>query len=258
MILIQGYLNDQIGLTVRQNLLHILDPLTIFDLFWLFTETFGPEHRPIVEFALDNIQTLKQRQEKIEYQQQQYQLQGSSRDAKSTQQSFDSHLPDARKYTSRGDFTSPKTSEPTRENKKEHEALGGAEGKFNKRQKPSPMKWEKRTDSKYNYNEEVRRPNGRKLDDGSIPAVNEVLTRNSRTIREADDGRKKRKLQDRAVLNKDFTHERKKSKKNNEPLGRDMEDKLDVLIKQYTSKFSGKAEGEKQGPPRQLKRWFQS
>lgn len=252
---------------MRQYLLHILDPLTSFDLFWLFAETFGPEHRPIVEFALDNIQTLKQRQEKIEYQQQQYQLQGSNQDAKSTQQSVDSHLPDSRsnmsrKHTSRGDFTSSKTSEPMWENKKEHEALGGAaaEGKFNKRQKPSPIKWEKRTDTRYNYNEEVRRPNGRNRDNGeSTPAVNEVLTRNSRTIQEADYGRKKRKLQDRIVLNKDFSsHERKKSKKNKEPLGRDMEDKLDVLIKQYTSKFSGKAEGEKQGPPRQLKRWFQS
>ncbi|KAL8096921.1 uncharacterized protein LOC141683188 [Apium graveolens] len=230
-------------------------------------ETFGSDHRPIVEFALDNIQTLKQRQEKIEYQQQQYQLQGSSQDAKNTHQSFDSHLPDSRsnmsrKHTSRGDFTSSKTSEPMRENKKEHEALGGAaaEGKFNKRQKLSPIKWEKGTDSKYNYKEEVRRPNGRKRDNGEAsPAVNEVLTHNSRTIQEADDGRKKRKLQDRTVLNKDFgSHERKKSKKNNEPLGRDMEDKLDLLIKQYTSKLSGKAEGEKQGPPRQLKRWFQS
>ncbi|KAK1358581.1 RNA-binding protein 28-like [Heracleum sosnowskyi] len=230
-------------------------------------ETFGPEHRPIVEFALDNIQTLKQRQEKIEFQQQQYQLQGSSQDGKNRQPRFDSHLPDARsnmsrEHTSRGDFTSSKTSEPMRENKKEHEAVGvaAAEGKFNKRQKPSPMKWEKRTDSKFNYNEEVRRPIGKKHDNGgSPPVVSEVLTRNSRTIQEADDGRKKRKLQDRTVLNKDFSsHERKKSKKNKEPLGRDMEDKLDVLIKQYTSKFSGKAEGEKQGPPRQLKRWFQS
>ncbi|WOH03597.1 hypothetical protein DCAR_0622996 [Daucus carota subsp. sativus] len=223
-------------------------------------ETFGPEHRPIVEFALDNIQTLKQRQEKIQYQQQQFQLQGSGQDAKSTQRSFDSHLRDNRSSMSRsgGDFTSFKSVEPRRENKKEHEALEGAaaEGKFNRRQKLSPIKWEKKNDLKYNDSEEVRRPNGRKPNDGVTPhAVSEVRANNSRP---GDDGRKKRKLQDGTVLKKDFSsNERKKSKKS-DPLGRDMEDELDMLIKQYTSKFSGKAEGEKQGPPRQLKRWFQS
>ncbi|PHU29646.1 hypothetical protein BC332_01739 [Capsicum chinense] len=30
---------------------------------YLYIETFGPEHRPIVEFALDNIQTMKLQQQ---------------------------------------------------------------------------------------------------------------------------------------------------------------------------------------------------
>ncbi|KAL7145263.1 hypothetical protein ABFS83_07G069400 [Erythranthe nasuta] len=34
-------------------------------------DTFDPEHRPIVEFALENVQKLKQRAEKLQYQQQQ-------------------------------------------------------------------------------------------------------------------------------------------------------------------------------------------
>lgn len=255
-------------LAARQYLLHLLDRLTSFDLWLLFTETFGPEHRPIVEFALDNIQTLKQRQEKIQFQQQQFQLQGSSQDSKSTQQSSDYHLPDghsnmSRKRTSRGDFTSFKTSEPMREKRKELEALEGAaaeEGKFNKKQRPNPRKWEKKIDLKDSYSEEVRRPNERKSNNGELPhAVSKVPTHKSRPMHEADAGGKKRKLQDPSVLKGEFSsNERKKSKKNKDPLGRDMEDKLDVLIKQYTSKFSGKAEGEKQGPPRQLKRWFQS
>jgi nucleolar protein 4 len=53
----------------------------------------------------------------------------------------------------------------------------------------------------------------------------------------------------------------RKRSKGKDPLGRDTEDKLDMLIEQYRAKFSGKgkndSEGEKQGS-RRLGRWFQS
>lgn len=227
-------------------------------------ETFDPEHRPIVEFALDNIQTLKQRQDKLKVQQQ-----GSHHDAKNVRRSFESHKLDAqpnllRKRTFRGDLASSNTSGATRENEVEHDLLEGAgseEGKFNKRHKPSPSGTkENKFDSKKNNKQEAMNlQKGRKPDDGqSLYAVSEAVTRKSKPLEEAEERRNKRKLQDRTRQPKeDFSSNRKRTKKNKDPLGRDADDKLDMLIKQYTSKLSQR-EGENQGPPRQLRRWFQS
>jgi nucleolar protein 4 len=57
------------------------------------------------------------------------------------------------------------------------------------------------------------------------------------------------------------SEKRKRPKKNKDPVGQDVADKLDMLIEQYKSKFSkqtaDKPEGEKQAN-KQLKRWFQS
>ena len=44
------------------------------------TETFGPEHRPIVEFALDNVQTLKLRKAKLQSQHQTPQVDNNAMD----------------------------------------------------------------------------------------------------------------------------------------------------------------------------------
>lgn len=222
-----------------------------------------------MEFALDNIQILKQRQDKLQVQQQ-----GSRHDAKNVRQSFESHKLDAqpnmlRKRTFRGDIASSNTSGTTHENAVEHDVLEGAgteEGKFNKRHKPSPSRTkENKFDSKKNNKQEAMNlPKGRKPDGGqSLDAVSEAVAHKSKPLEEVDERRSKRKLQDRTQQPKeDFSSNRKKTRKNKDPLGRDTEDKLDMLIKQYTSKFSqrgpDKADGENQGPPRQLRRWFQS
>ncbi|CAL8176035.1 unnamed protein product [Prunus armeniaca] len=54
---------------------------------------------------------------------------------------------------------------------------------------------------------------------------------------------------------------RKKSKKNKGPLGRDVTDKLGMLIEQYRSKYSQQStvrpDGVKQGS-RKLRKWFQT
>lgn len=56
-----------------------------------FSETFGSEHRPIVEFALDNVQTLKLRKSRFEAQ-----VQGSHNDAaEDVQQNRDLQTSDA-------------------------------------------------------------------------------------------------------------------------------------------------------------------
>lgn len=201
---------------------------------------------------------MKQRQEKLQFQQQ-----GSQHDAKNDRQGFDS-----RKRASRDDITSAKTSGTTHENDIGHDVVeeaGSEEGKFNKRHKPSfPARTrDNKFDLKKNNNKQEARnpPKGRNPDVGK--PFSEAIARKSKPLEETDDRRSKRKFQDSTQqANEDFSSQRKKNKKNKDPLGRDVEDKLDMLIKQYTSKFSqrgpDKANGENQGPPRQLKRWFQS
>lgn len=53
----------------------------------MFAETFGPEHRPIVEFAVDNVQTLILRKAKLQAQQQ-----DASDDSNNAHQNAESHL----------------------------------------------------------------------------------------------------------------------------------------------------------------------
>ncbi len=73
----------------------------------------------------------------------------------------------------------------------------------------------------------------------------------------------KRKLWDQTEQQKEDKDLRKRNrlKKNKDPVGQDVADKLDMLIEQYGSKFSHqssqKSDGEKQGS-RQLRKWFQS
>ena len=91
-----------------------------------FVEIFGPEYRQIVEFALDNIQTLKQRRAKVEAQRH-----INRGDPEELQPNDDSNLPEAspkkmksRKRNSRDDNGGPlKTSEPNEGDESEEDKV---------------------------------------------------------------------------------------------------------------------------------------
>ena len=91
-----------------------------------FVETFGPEYRQIVEFALNNIQTLKQKMTKLEAHQQ-----INRGDPEELQPNDDSNLPEAspkkmksRKRNSRDDNGGPlKTSEPNEGDESEEDKV---------------------------------------------------------------------------------------------------------------------------------------
>lgn len=203
-------------------------------------ETFTSEHRPIVEFALDNVQTLRQRNDKIEAQQQ-----GFSNDAGGTGKNANFHKPvnqsneESRKRKTRGLM-------PESRNDKTVETEGAVSegGKPAKKHKVLPLK--KVIDSKDHLavQQEEKRPKGT-----SGPArPTEIIKKRSR---------------DQKELQSDDTGsmKRRKNRQNKDPLGQDTVDKLDLLIEQYRSKFSGnrtdRTDGEKQGS-RRLGRWFQS
>lgn len=220
-----------------------------------------------MEFALDNVQKLKLRQEKLQAQQQ-----ASHNDTQDLQQN--DHLskvgPNAsmksRKRKSRDDATSTKTSGNEKEEPENELSEGTApeEGSFTKKQKGSQRGTKKSFSSekklKKSKPEVANQQRGRQAG-GQDPLPKEGSA-NIVSKQESKESRKRRILHDRSEQLKEGNgpRNRKRSKKN-DPVGRDVVDKLDLLIEQYRSKFSGsdsiQTDGKKQGS-KQLKRWFES
>jgi nucleolar protein 4 len=206
-----------------------------------------------VEFAVDNVQTLKLRKAKIQAQQH------ATRDGQTNvrRQSNETPTRDAHpdnkkseKRKSRGDDRSVKDSVSNkvegRATKKQKINLASGKAKeFSSKEKPVGSQWKSKNHQ-----------DGKKPDSGVSPkgnmAVSVAQTLKSST--EADVHPRKRKLHNQK-------EERDLKRRNKAKKSEGAVDKLDMLIEQYRSKFSRqsseKTGGEKQGS-RQLRRWFQS
>ncbi|KAG8364347.1 hypothetical protein BUALT_Bualt19G0119400 [Buddleja alternifolia] len=218
-------------------------------------DTFDTEHRPIVEFALDNVQKLKLRKEKLEAQQQH----GFRNDRENLQQNDllstvnSSSKLNSRKRKSRDDDKSPKTF---------RNKTGESEDKLNE----GTNVGEESTTKKLRGSERGMRNREKKLKGPKEVKNHQKETANIVNRQENIEAglqRKRRLLDDRkSEQSKEGNglRSRKRSKKS-DPVGRDVGDKLDLLIEQYRNKFSGgdsmKSDGRKQGS-KQLKRWFES
>ncbi|KAI3448013.1 hypothetical protein Pfo_004678 [Paulownia fortunei] len=233
-------------------------------------DTFDPEHRPIVEFALDNVQKLKLRTEKLQAQQQ-----ALRNDKDDLLQNDHSRTvgPSAnmkpRKRKSRDGDASFKNFE-NKKGESENKLSKGTtieEGGFTKKQKGSQRgmrnsfsseKKLKKSKPEVTNQQRERQGGGQEtlLKGGSANIVNKQQGR------EVDMQRKRRLLHDQSEQLKEGNgpRNRKRSKKN-DPVGRDVVDKLDMLIEQYRSKFAGshsvQTDDKKQGS-KHLKRWFES
>ena len=231
-----------------------------------FVETFGPEYRPIVEFALDNIQTLKQRRAKLEAHQQINR--GNPEDL---QPNDDSNLPEAspkkmksRKRNSRDHNGGPlKTSEPNEGDEAEEDkvikgaVIDGHRATKKRKINPATAK-EKRNKMRNNPHE-----NGKADDEKPVNAENSKSWEESKMLP------KKRKVQGRHIeaaaaseKGKRMKQKTRSEKKSKDPSsGQGKLDKLDMLVERYRAKFSQQildnTDGQKQGS-RPLKRWFQS
>ncbi|XP_068319819.1 uncharacterized protein [Pyrus communis] len=241
-------------------------------------ETFGPEHRPIVEFALDNVQKLKLRNAKIQGQQ------NTARCNPGVQQKDGSNRPDAdpsQKYNKRkqgGDKQNLDESVPNKEDEAENRVGDGTatdRERASKRQKKGPFGKEKKISSTKvsggsteNAESSKHEPNNHQ--DGTKPGRGRSFERESmaigaqtsKSMGKANVRPQKRKLQAQKELEGgEIETRRKRPKKNRDPLGRDVVDKLDMLIEQYRSKYSQRSsaqtDGEKQGS-KKLRKWFQS
>ncbi|KAL8238220.1 hypothetical protein R6Q59_019301 [Mikania micrantha] len=191
-------------------------------------KTFTTEHRPIVEFALDNIQTLRQRNNKIEAQQK-----GFSMNAENNDIQTDFHKPIDRA----NDMSRKRKSQENTKDKVAEFETKPAKKKLMGSNKPL----EAQHAGKESKGRHTSQPEP--MDVADVP--NKKRSRDQKELLKEDTGPVKRR----------------KNKQNKDPLGLDTADKLDMLIEQYRSKFSGnqtnKSEGENQRS-RRLGRWFQS
>lgn len=198
-----------------------------------------------MEFALDNVQKLKLRAEKLQAQQQQ---QGPHN---ATQ-----NFPPSDHSSRVGSIAN---SNPRKRQSRDGDASlmnrcseGTAVAQVNKMQEGSrkTVSSEKRP-----RNPKVRVSDQRKGREAG--AANTVKEREGP---EAVGMQRKRMLRDQPEGN-DGPRNRKRSKKS-DPVGRDAVDKLDLLIEQYRTKFTGNSSAQhddkKQQGSKNLKRWFES
>ncbi|KAH0728606.1 hypothetical protein KY284_004471 [Solanum tuberosum] len=235
-------------------------------------ETFGPEHRPIVEFALDNIQTMKLRQK--------FQQQGFNRNKEDLQKNDNTNERDPRDKQSR---KRKATGEDEANNKR-------VRGATSREGNVSSVSGSKDGDQPKNkgvkgaaFSAEERDEKKNKKEGRKLGGAKQKLKDNQEGKRHGGFGSEKsgnatpkvghkedvaaratkRKFEDKTNQQKQSIslQNRKKDKKKKDAVGRDGVDKLDMLIEQYTSKFTRNSSNQtdsNQQRSKQLKRWFQS
>ncbi|XP_030523178.1 RNA-binding protein 28 [Rhodamnia argentea] len=239
-------------------------------------ETFGPQHRPIVAFALENVQTLKQRKAKLQALRQIFpnDPEGMGREDN------DNGPPPkkSRKQKLRVEDRSQKDSQGAYrdESLQPSEAAAKAHTSSKKRNRNLANKMEKAIPSEEkleNSNEnrvqgskrklkgklELKRTDGRRLFKGEFPPGGN----SKQESLESKAAPRKRKLQDQMDEQNGNTNLKtgRRPKKIKELPGREAVDKLDRLIEQYRAKFSqqrsGKGDGLKDASKKRS-RWFES
>ncbi|XP_021721738.1 RNA-binding protein 28-like isoform X2 [Chenopodium quinoa] len=214
-------------------------------------EVFGPSHRPIVEFAVDNVQTLRKRGLKIN---DQLQKTGDDRNDDTLTSSTKSNEENSRKRKSPDDKKSRENRVTGRKHVKGNRAADEAATEENQRKKHQPVRASEdryNQEKKQNHDKSFLHINGTVDALQSKPSIqNDKQSRKRKVINPTGDGPEGKIMKKRNRNNK------------KDRLGQDGVDKLDVLIEQYRSKFSQKSsdkpDGEKQGSRQQIKRWFQT
>ncbi|KAK4340373.1 hypothetical protein RND71_041835 [Anisodus tanguticus] len=236
-------------------------------------ETFGPEHRPIVEFALDNIQTMKLR-EKL-------QQRGFNRNREDLQQNDNKNERDPRDKQLRKRTLSVAGNRDEVKNKRVRGVTSGeGNGSSVSGSKDGDQpknKGVKGAISEGERDEKNKKKGGKKLGGAKEKPKNNREGKKQGGFGSENSGNAtpkvghkedvavrttKRKFEDKTSQQKpNISLQNKKRDKKKDPVGRDGVDKLDMLIQQYTSKFTHNSSNQtdsNQKGSKQLKRWFQS
>ncbi|KAG9451084.1 hypothetical protein H6P81_011049 [Aristolochia fimbriata] len=218
-------------------------------------ETFEPDHRPIVEFALDDIRKIKLRESKMKIQQ---------GDNTSLDQSMDVHGKPG--LQTENDYVNEKNHKIQKKVRKENKSvkapehgLDGQVGAVEEESITEKQKAKKKPPYKPKHQKETKKQN----DQGESPKP--PLSKGNANVGMEKEGKvfRKRKVREDTMSGnqKDSMGMQKVRKKEKKSSGKELEDKLDHLIEQYRSKFSqrnaDKTEGFKQAS-KGVRRWFMS
>ncbi|XP_022135784.1 RNA-binding protein 28 isoform X2 [Momordica charantia] len=210
-------------------------------------ETFGTARRPIVEFAIDNVQTLKLRNAKLRA----WSQDNTTNFPKALQRNADTNAADilnkknSRKRKATGDDRPVKELHRNEDENSRDVVMEGS--RATKKQKKRPEGGNTNEPSK-----QKPKPKGRRLmPEKSSKKSPSLDTGKVKASQEADVHHKK-KVQHQPQQEQ----QRKRPKKNKDPIGQDTVDKLDMLIEQYRSKFSH--QGSENRGSKQVRKWFQS
>ncbi|KMS98897.1 hypothetical protein BVRB_3g067890 isoform B [Beta vulgaris subsp. vulgaris] len=220
-------------------------------------ELFGPLHRPIVEFAVDNVQTLRKRSLKINDQLQKVgdDHTGVRQNDRILNSSVNSNKENPKKRKSRDDKKSredQETSRKTVEGIRAPDRDATEENRINKKKQRIQAREDKNHQERKQYrNGSVQRKTG------TADVLNPISSEQN------DELSKRRKIKGPKEEGPEGKTPKKRKRTNKkDALGHDAVDKLDVLIEQYRSKFSqkssDKSDGEMQGSRQQMRRWFQT
>lgn len=220
-----------------------------------------------MEFAIDNVQTLKLRKAKFQARPPQDAVRDDLNNAQQNAEShaFYAHPTKSRKRKSRDEKGAMKHSEL--KNAEMEKTVAAEEGQDTKRPRHNPAGEKTKPSSKENLegsNKKIKgsnrkpkdRKGGLKPDVGSSSKV-ETNVNNAHKIKvEAVSQSKERTRQEQKQrLEGERNTKRKRSKQNKNPSG-EVVDKLDMLIEQYRSKFSQPKSGKQDS--KKLRRWFQA
>jgi nucleolar protein 4 len=221
-----------------------------------------------VEFALDNVQTLKLRNAKLQYQQQAPRDDNRNENDKPDNEGGYTHGTDRKRKSQEHDKPAKDSGLTSNSEQGDKVANGKApHGDKSKRQKGNhkstdtdmlSLKESPKASARKLKNNKDGPNHGSKLHEGKNIAIDS----NNRKIsgKKDDSVYGKRKMQNQEQAGEKVS--RKRAKKNKDSIGKDTVDKLDMLIEQYKSKFSQKGsqgnDGEKKQPQQQLRKWYQS
>ena len=220
-----------------------------------------------MEFAVDNVQLLKLRKAKERAQHETH-----PKDAGKTN---DSNRPDShpnekksRKRKSKDEKRTPVDVVVNKEDDVENRAINGAtsEGRgASKRRKRNPAlgKAKESPSKEISGGSEQKGKGFKRNPKNEKHGAKPIDDQKSKSSKETNTKLKKRKLRGPTTDGEGENNLKRKRRhnKNKEPVGRDVVDKLDMLIEQYKSKYSQRSsnrnDGERQGSG-QLRKWLKS
>ncbi|KAL0898001.1 hypothetical protein Bca101_081962 [Brassica carinata] len=232
-------------------------------------ETFGPQHRPVIEFAVDNVQKLKLHKANQQFQRNR-QTESEEKQANGEGQVEDIHPGnDLKRRTRDGDNTAPMEENASgfKKKKKTKAMLPREERKEQARPEEKSLSVKEDAVKKRpmrTHDNNTKEPPSNQKDQWKKRQQEATEKANPKKIsKDVSDAPRKRKFEE--VRGGEGVNGQRKRNNQNEKKKKqggppEVQDKLDMLIEQYRSKFSQSSAktGQQKQSSGQVRRWFQS